>query len=307
MADAEARNLREGTLRKYRFLLRQLESFGAAQGVRYVRELDFNILTRFRASWHDHNLSALKKLERLRSFFQFAIENGWVSSNPAKKLHRPEVSQRPTMPFSPADIVAILAASNEWGKKNQGVTRARENSWRMRALVLLLRYSGLRIQDAVTLARERVAGGKLFLYTAKTGTPVYLPLPDFVLEALGRAPISQRFFFWTGSSKPESATKNWQKSLGELFRTAGIVNGHALRFRDTLAVDMLMAGVPIERVSVVLGHSSVKITEKYYAPWVRARQAQLEEDVKRSWERDPVWLAETKGTPEVHKKNKLIN
>jgi integrase len=28
----------------------------------------------------------------------------------------------------------------------------------------------------------------------------------------------------------------------------------------------------MERVSVLLGHSSIKVTEKYYAPWVRARQ-----------------------------------
>jgi Protein of unknown function DUF86 len=37
------------------------------------------------------------------------------------------------------------------------------------------------------------------------------------------------------------------------------------------------------RVSVLLGHSSIKVTEKYYSPWVRARQEQLEADVRRSW------------------------
>jgi integrase len=31
-----------------------------------------------------------------------------------------------------------------------------------------------------------------------------------------------------------------------------------------------------ERVSVLLGHSSIKVTEKYYSPWVRSRQEQLE-------------------------------
>ena len=46
---------------------------------------------------------------------------------------------------------------------------------------------------------------------------------------------------------------------------------------------MLLAGVPLERVSVLLGHSSVKITEQHYAPWVLARQEQLEADVMRTW------------------------
>jgi integrase/recombinase XerD len=43
----------------------------------------------------------------------------------------------------------------------------------------------------------------------------------------------------------------------------------------------------MERVSVLLGHSSIKLTERYYAPWVRARQEQLEGDVSRTWERSP--------------------
>jgi hypothetical protein len=39
----------------------------------------------------------------------------------------------------------------------------------------------------------------------------------------------------------------------------------------------------MDRVSVLLGHSSIKVTEKDYSPWVRARQEQLEADVRRTW------------------------
>ena len=46
-------------------------------------------------------------------------------------------------------------------------------------------------------------------------------------------------------------------------------------FRDTFSVQLLLAGVPLEQVSLLLGHKSVKITEKHYAPFVRARQEQL--------------------------------
>jgi len=59
------------------------------------------------------------------------------------------------------------------------------------------------------------------------------------------------------------------------------------RLRDTFAVELLLARVPIEQVSVLLGHSSVRITERHYAPWVRSRQEQLEADVRSAWERDP--------------------
>jgi integrase len=41
---------------------------------------------------------------------------------------------------------------------------------------------------------------------------------------------------------------------------------HPHMFRETFAVEMLLAGVPLEQVSILLGHKSVKITEKHYAP-----------------------------------------
>jgi integrase len=121
------------------------------------------------------------------------------------------------------------------------------------------------------------------LYTAKTGTPVFCPLPPVVIEALNAIPESTHFF-WTGISTPRTAAGIWQESLKRLFILAGVPSGHAHRFRDTFSVELLLAGVPIERVSVLLGHHSVRITEKHYVPWVRARQEQLEADVRRTWQ-----------------------
>ena len=46
---------------------------------------------------------------------------------------------------------------------------------------------------------------------------------------------------------------------------------------------MLLAGVPIDQVSILLGHASVRITEKHYSPWVKARQDQLANSVRNAW------------------------
>jgi integrase/recombinase XerD len=46
---------------------------------------------------------------------------------------------------------------------------------------------------------------------------------------------------------------------------------------------LLLKGVSLENVSKLLGHSSIKITERHYAPWVKARQEQLEAEVRRIW------------------------
>jgi integrase len=306
LRDAEARQLRPPTLYKYRLLFRQMEAFAHDQGLRFLRELDLAMLRKFRASWSNHNLSALKKLECLRAFFRLAHESKWIDENPAKHIANPKITDRPTMPFTREEMIRILAACDRY-PDNYGRT-GHANARRLRAFVLLLRYSGMRIGDTATLERERVIGGKLLLYTAKTGTPVYCPLPDFVAQALEAAPrSSERHFFWTGESKPKSTVGDWQRSLSKLFRLAGVPKAHAHRFRDTFAVELLLAGVPLERVSMLLGHQSVRITERHYAPWVHARQAQLEADVKRAWSEDPVVFAETKGTPEGHEKTQRPN
>src|SRR5579864_6479453 len=58
---------------------------------------------------------------------------------------------------------------------------------------------------------------------------------------------------------------------------------HPHMFRDTFAVELLLAGVPLDQVSLLLGHSSIKITEKHYAPFVKARQQQLEASARMAW------------------------
>jgi integrase/recombinase XerD len=105
------------------------------------------------------------------------------------------------------------------------------------------------------------------------GTPVYCPLPQFVITALEAAiEPHKRFYFWTGNGKPKSIISDWQEKLKTLFERAKIAHGHAHRFRDTFATELLLAGVPFERVSILLGRSSIRITERHYAPWVRSRQ-----------------------------------
>lgn len=58
---------------------------------------------------------------------------------------------------------------------------------------------------------------------------------------------------------------NWQRCLKKLFRLAGVPEGHAHRFRHTFATDLLLAGVPLDRVATLLGHANSKVTERHYA------------------------------------------
>ena len=331
IADAQARKLKDRTVYKYRLLFRKLTEFCDEQGIASVSQVGTPELRKFRASWKDNNLAALKKLERLRSFFRFAHENGWIERDPASEIKNPKVTMRPTLPFSHDEVIRILAAV---AKRIDICQRpGRDNARRLRGLVLLLRYSGLRIGDAVSCSVDRLADGKLRLYTQKTGTHVHCPLPEFVVKELGAIPkMSERYWFWTGNGRPETAIADWQGRLLDIFedmkveefarvnriaqsearkrleqKGSKIADGHAHRFRDTFAVELLLAGVPLERVSILLGHTSVKVTEKHYSPWIRERQEQAEADVKRTWAQDPIALLETKGTLKVHGNSEVVN
>jgi integrase/recombinase XerD len=306
LSDLEARKLADSTIRKYRLLKRQMEEFAARRGLRFLSEIDLTTASAFRAGWKDGPRSSAKKLERLRAFFRFAQKRKWIAENPASDLKAPRITLCPTLPFTREEVLRILAAVNDY--KDEFPIRGADNARRIRVLVLLLRYSGMRIGDAVSLTADRIEGNRLFLYTQKTGVPVNTILPDFVLKALDATPkVSQTHFFWDGTSNLETIVGSWRKRFVKLFELAKVKDGHPHRFRDTFAVELLLTGVPIERVSVLLGHQSVRITERHYAPWVRSRQEQLEADLVNAWDRDPVIAFETKGTREVHGKPRRAN
>ena len=115
---------------------------------------------------------------------------------------------------------------------------------------------------------------------------MYCPLPPEVTTAL--EDLSNRhpdYIFWDGRSERETTVKSWNRVFRKLFTAADppIKGGHPHRFRDTFAVALLLTGVDLSHVSILLGHASIKITERHYAPWVEARQEQLEADVQRTW------------------------
>src|SRR5215469_17012710 len=216
LADAEARGLREPSLYKYRLLLKRLKEFAAAKGLVFLSNFDVDMTAKFREGWTNKGTAARKKLEALRTFFRFCYDRGWIAENPAQKLKMPKDAGAPVEPFTKEEVTAIINAIPKYAQKKN----AKENAVRLRALVLLLRYSGLRLGDAVTLDRVRIEHGRLFLRTAKTGTRVFVPLPKIVTDALAECP--GQYPFWTGESKRKSVIGNWQRALKKLFKLAGV-------------------------------------------------------------------------------------
>ena len=278
--DAEARHLAKTTIQKRRELLEgKLLPYCDSKGFEQLKQLNVDALRTFRKTWKYAATSAVKRLEYLRGFLRFCQESEWIERNPAAAIKPPKVTQQPTLPFEDGEIDRALVAADQlatWGTFGP----------KLRAMILLLRNSGLRIQDAACLERTRLKGDKLFLYTQKTGTPVNCPLPPEAVKALESLQNERPdYFFWDGKSERETTVKSWNRVFQKLFATSEppILGGHPHRFRDTFAISLLLKGVELSHVSILLGHSSVRVTERHYSPWVKARQEQLEADVRLTW------------------------
>lgn len=313
MNAANGAGLAKSTLEKKRTVFttgpQSLTRFAADRGLRFLSELTAPLIRdEWRPTW---NLGALTRFKRQKSvlgFFWFCERSGWYPHNYTtdlmKALGRITVQKTQTGYFPPEEYAKILDATWLYSDrpsidKHNSLTVGGE---RIRALTELMRWTGLRIRDAVTLEKSKLTRDpqtgmwSVIVYQKKTGEDVYCPLPPDVAEMLINVPESQKgntnatYFFWTGNGDPKTVVSNWQRSYGKLFKLAGIVHpdGTPKRcyphmFRDTYAVESLLSGMRIEDVSTILGHTSIKTTQESYMPWVRARQNSLNTSVYNSW------------------------
>lgn len=264
IAHQKARGLSHETIRKYENLLsKRLVKWCVFPD---LRRLNVEVVREFFNSWKDGPLYAEKNIERLRTFFRFC--KPWMKENPADELAPPPSKPNPTLPFTDEQMEKILAACDRYPG----------NKKRIKAFVLVMRYSGLRISDTIQLSKSKVQDSRIFLRTEKTGQPVMVLIPECVTNAL--AELSGDQYFWNGTGKLQTRVSNWSRYLAKVFELAG-VKGHSHQFRDTFATKLLLAGVSVENVAVLLGNTP-KIVIKHYAPWIAERQKRLDDEVRKT-------------------------
>lgn len=256
LADCRARHLAAGTLACYRVVLDYLLDFA---GNVALSRIGAETISAFQGSRRIRAATARKELVEIRAFFAFAVRNGWIDSNPASAVKLPVPRPEPTLPFTPKEIAALLNAADD----------------RLKAFILLLLYSGLRLGDAAALHRNRIdwKTRRIMLSTAKTGVVVTVKLPPEVIDALDKLPSGYLFLLDCGLKKTIARLQKQVTRLGPL---SGVENVHPHRFRDTFACRLLEKGADLRTVQHLLGHSSIKTTERHYAPFVASHQRILD-------------------------------
>ena len=267
--EVQARNRSHSTIKNYDYLFRYWTRYAVERGLTDLGSFTQEEIRLWRDSWTTSTSTTKLRLTLMRTFFRFAVKEGWIDHFPMGNILSPKVKSKPTLPLDFEEMRSLIVSAGDCTQE--------------KALILLMRYAGLSIQDAVTCSRDHIKGDTLILRRAKTDELVIAYLPDPVIESLHRITLNgSPYFFWSGESKPISATKFWRRRLNALALKAGVANFHPHRLRDTFAVELLSNDVPIEDVSTLLGHSSIVTTERHYAPWNKSRRDRLVHITKKA-------------------------
>lgn len=210
----------------------------------------------------------------LRSVFEDARRDGYISDNPAKDCGTLKKQQGGTRrPFTVDEIRAVLAvADDEW-----------------RSMILCGLYTGQRLGDIATLtwANVDLLAGEIHLRTAKTGRAVRIPLCKPLLEHIENLPAGDDP---KAPLHPRAAAlvrvngSTLSRQFGELLASAGLAvkkdheakgdnKGRAARraaselsfhsLRHTATSMMKNAGVSPAIVQDIIGHESAEMSAHY--------------------------------------------
>jgi len=292
-----------------------LMAFLQKEGVTDARNVPTASLLKLRQGWMTRSVKPLRPstanlyMGQIGSMFRFAVRTGKIDKDPTVPIQairarkrNPEsdledMSETRTLPLDEdgdQNYRKIMDSVIPWMKgelaqKGRGYTRLVRSSpsllmddpERFRLLLEFMYETGLRISDALHLRPERIViDSCVASYSTvqiKTGDPVTVFFPVSLaqrLRALSRS--SKGYPFYDGLVPWRQFISNHiYKALRNLGRTIGVEGLRPHRFRDSFAVNRLNENMPIDKVSILLGHRNIRTTILHYNPWVKSRHENL--------------------------------
>jgi integrase/recombinase XerD len=217
----------------------------------------------------------------LSSLWTWAMREGFVAEHVVRMVSPPKPEKPAIKPFSQTDVEAMLEAcqySRPYKRPGKAKCRnERPTAQRDRAIILLLLDTGIRASEAVEnptlgttglLVRDVDRRNSRIKVWGKGSRERIIPVSTRTMKAIWRylleRPDAQLddplFIGYRGGAFTTSGLGQLIKRLGE---KAGVQNAHPHRFRHTFATNMLRNGANALQLKHMLGHSSMKMVQRY--------------------------------------------
>jgi site-specific recombinase XerD len=264
------RNLKPSTLRNSLTTIYSFVSFFKSTGGMYLEEIAREDLE----GWIEHeqdrgikSTTVKMRLETVKAFLRFLIE---------KDILRPEVLSRRTMIKVP-DALPRAMDPDDVDKLLGVIDHGRD-----RAMILVLLRTGMRIGELLnTLVEDvNVKERRIEIYEAdktRSGRVVYLS--DDALKALKKwyksRDVDKEYVFYAKGRDTMSYVAARMMFMKYLQKAGLSHKGYSLHcLRHTFATDLLNAGMRLEYLQPLLGHSSIEMTRRYARLRDKSREEQ---------------------------------
>lgn len=242
----EAPALRPSTVRRY---LTSLAAVDHILGPLMLDEIDRATLARIAARPRVTNATRRRDLAAVSVILRAAEARGWLERVPSYDWRRIPERREPIVLPRPAELARLLERLSPM----------------LRRLVLTLRHTGMRLEEAGSLRWDQVDARRraVTLTHTKAGRARAVPLNENALRTILGTPrhVACPFVFWHSQDEP----KRYGDLSGLLYdhrRQAG-VRWRIHDLRHLFAVEYLQAGGSIYDLQQILGHSTIAVTERY--------------------------------------------
>ena len=197
--------------------------------------------------------SVSRKLNAVKTFFRWMVENGFISTDLAKNVSHPKVESSLPKFFTPLEYRALRDA-------------VRGDS-RISAMVELILQSGLRISEVANIKVTDINGDNLKVEGYATQPERTIPLNQPAKDALDRymkdrPKVDSEYVFISKSGKP-LAVRNIRASVDRFIQKAELPRYSVNDLRTTFIIENIKNGVDLILISQVSGHKRLSTTERY--------------------------------------------
>lgn len=230
-----------------------MRGLGMADNVVAVRREHIEM---FLADMAKRNSSAtvVNRFKGLRAFFRWLADEGEVKQSPMLRIPWPKLVEKPPEACSPEEIKAMLATCDR-------TFRGRRDA----ALIGFMVDTGWRVAEVLRVTVAMVHEERLSV-PAKGGKTVTARLTPTVMQMVNRylrVRKSDRPELWISTwDRPMDRHAVWEM-LERRSNLAGIKHVHPHGLRHSHAVWWLSQGGNVIDLKTNMGHSSVRITERY--------------------------------------------